>query len=115
MQHLADMMTAPPVTPGEILVEDFLRPLGITQTEFAKRIGVTHARLNEFIHGKRGVTTDTALRLSKALGTDVDVWLNLQHLVDLYDAMHSAKAKEIAKIKPIVTATNAIELTPLQA
>jgi addiction module HigA family antidote len=101
MEELVAQMRKPPPTPGEILVEDFLKPLGITQTEFAKRIGVTFARLNEVVNGKRGVSTDTALRFAKALGTDVDVWLNLQHFVDLYEAMHSPKAKEIARIEPI--------------
>ena len=87
--------------PGEMLVEEFLKPLGITQTEFAKRIGVTFPRLNEIVNGKRGITIDTALRFGKALGTTPDVWLNLQHVIDLYDAMNSKKAKEINRIKPL--------------
>ncbi len=90
-----------PTTPGEMLVEEFLRPLGITQTAFAERIGVTYPRLNEIVNGRRGVTPDTALRFAKALGTTPDFWLNLQHVLDLYDTMHSRKAAEIAKIKPV--------------
>lgn len=89
-----------PATPGEMLVEEFLRPLGITQTSFAERIGVTYPRLNEIVNGKRGVTPDTALRFAKALDTTPDFWLNLQHVLDLYDTMHSSKAAEIEKIKP---------------
>jgi addiction module HigA family antidote len=89
-----------PTTPGEMLVEEFLRPLGITQTAFAERIGVTYPRLNEIVNGRRGVTPDTALRFARALGTTPDFWLNLQHVLDLYDAMHSAKAAEIKKIRP---------------
>jgi addiction module HigA family antidote len=83
-----------------MLVEEFLRPLGITQTAFAARIGVTYPRLNEIVSGKRGVTPDTALRFAKALDTTPDLWLNLQHVLDLYDTMHSSKAAEIARIKP---------------
>jgi antitoxin HigA-1 len=90
-----------PTTPGEILVEEFLKPLGMTQTEFARRIGITHARLNEIIHDRRGVTVDTALRFAKALGTSPEWWLNMQQMVDLYDAMKSKGAKDIADIKPI--------------
>jgi antitoxin HigA-1 len=90
-----------PTTPGEMLIEEFLKPLGITQTEFANTIKVPYARLNEIINGKRGVTTDTALRFSRALGTTPDLWLNLQQIVDLYDTIHSAKAKEIERIKPV--------------
>jgi antitoxin HigA-1 len=96
-----------PTTPGEMLVEEFLHPLGITQTEFARSIKVPFARLNEIVNGKRGVTPDTALRFSKALGTTPELWLNLQQVVDLYDALHSAKAKEIQRIKPVREAISA--------
>ena len=91
-----------PTTPGEMLVEEFLKPLGISQTDFAKRINVTYARLNEIVHGKRGVSPDTALRFSQALGTSAELWLNLQQSVDLYDAVHSAKTRDIKKIKRLV-------------
>jgi addiction module HigA family antidote len=101
MESLIATMRKPPPTAGEILLEEFLKPMGIKQTDFAKRIGVTYARLNEIINGKRGVSTDTALRFSKALGTTSDVWLNIQRMTDLYEVMHSPKAKEIARIKPI--------------
>ena len=88
-----------PTLPGEVLSEDFLKPLGITQDAFAKRIGVTHHRLNEIINGKRSVTSDTALRLGQVLGTGPEVWLNMQLAVDLYDAMHSPKAAQIATLE----------------
>ncbi len=91
-----------PTTPGETLLEEFLVPLNITQADFAKRIGVSYPRLNEIIRGHRGVTPDTALRFAKATGVSAEFWLNLQRMVDLYDAMHSPKAKEIAKISPLV-------------
>ena len=91
-----------PTTPGEMLVEEFLKPLGISQTDFAKHINVTYARLNEIVHGKRGVSPDTALRFSQALGTSAELWLNLQQSVDLYDAVHSDKTRDIKKIKRLV-------------
>src|ERR1700682_4394206 len=89
-----------PTTPGEMLVEEFLRPLRITQTAFAERIGVTYPRLNEIVNGRRGVAPDTALRFARVLDTTPDFWLNLQHVLDLYHAMHSNKAAEIKKIQP---------------
>ena len=90
-----------PTTPGEMLLEEFLKPLKISQTDFAKRIGVSYPRLSQIIHGHRGVTPDTALRLSKVTGTTPGFWLNLQQMVDLYDAIHSPAAKKIDKLKPI--------------
>ena len=91
-----------PNVPGEILVEDFLKPLGFSQTAFAKAIGISYVRLNEIANGKRSVTPDTAMRFARALATSVQFWLNLQMMVDLYDAQHSPAAKKIAKIKPLV-------------
>ncbi len=90
-----------PSTPGEILLEEFLRPLGVSQVQFAKQIGVGYPRLNEIVNGKRAVTPDTAMRFAKALGTTAQIWLNLQTVLDLYDAQHSPAAKAIAKIKPL--------------
>lgn len=90
-----------PPTPGDILLYDFLEPLSVSQLDFAKRIGVTPARLNEIIKGKRAVTPDTALRFERALGTSAAFWLNLQQIVDLFDAMNSEAAKSIKKIKPL--------------
>jgi addiction module HigA family antidote len=89
-----------PTPPGEILQREFLAPLAVTQTAFARRLGITHHRLNEIIRGKRAVTTDTALRLARVLGTTPDLWLNMQQAVDLYDAMHSPASKEIARLQP---------------
>lgn len=84
-----------------MLIEEFLKPLNITQTDFAKRIKTSYPRLSEIIHGKRGVTPDTALRLARATGMTPAFWLNLQLMIDLYDAQHSPHAKEIATIEPI--------------
>jgi antitoxin HigA-1 len=91
----------PPVTPGEVLVEEFLKPLAISQVELAERLGVTFQRVNAIVNARRSVTPDTALRLSRVFGTSPDFWLNLQQARDLYEAMHSDEAKEIEKLKRI--------------
>lgn len=91
----------PPTHPGEMLLEEYLEPLGLTQTDFAARIGVSYVRLNELINGKRGITPDTALRLEKALGASAGFWLNLQQSWELYHTLHSPAAAEIQRIKPI--------------
>ena len=91
----------PPTHPGEMLLEEFIKPLGLAQTEFAARLGVSYPRLNELIHGKRGVTPDTALRLARVLGMSADFWRGLQQDWDLWHAMHSPQAKQIEKLEPI--------------
>ena len=68
----------PPTHPGEMLLEEFLKPLGISQSAFAVRLGISFPRLNEIIRGRLGVTTDTALRLARVLGMSADFWLGLQ-------------------------------------
>ena len=91
----------PPTHPGEMLIEEFLKPLGLPQTELADRLGVSYPRVNELVHGKRDMTPDTALRLERLLGVEAQFWLNLQLAWDLYRAEHSVAAKEIAKIQPL--------------
>lgn len=91
----------PPTHPGEMLLEEFLKPLGLSQTDFADRIGVSYVRLNELIHQKRGMTPDTALRLAQVLGMPADFWLGLQQDWDLWHAQHSPQAKQIARLQPI--------------
>ncbi len=81
-----------PFHPGEILLEEFLQPAGVSQAEFARQIGWTKARLNELIRGKRGITADSALDLSEALGTSPKLWMNLQATYDL----DRAAAKRVA-------------------
>lgn len=93
----------PPTHPGEMLLEEFLKPLGISQAVLAARIGVTTQRINEIVKGKRGVTPDTALRLERAFGMEAQFWLNLQLVWDLYHAMHAPAAKRIRQIRPIKT------------
>lgn len=73
----------PPPHPGEVLLEDFLLPMGMSQYRLAKGIGVPPRRVNEIVHGKRGISADTALRLSRFFGTSAELWLNLQMRYDL--------------------------------
>jgi antitoxin HigA-1 len=89
----------PPTHPGEMLLEEFLKPLRITQSALAEKLGVSYPRVNELVHGKRGITPDTALRLERLFGMEAQFWLNLQLAWDLYQAAHSSAAKEIRKIK----------------
>ena len=91
----------PPTHPGEMLLEEFLNPLGISQSKFAIRLGVSFPRLNEIIRGKRSVTTDTALRLARVLGVSADVWLGLQQDWDLWHAMRSDRVREIDDLEPL--------------
>jgi antitoxin HigA-1 len=81
-----------PTHPGEILLEEFLKPLGLSQFAAAQKMGMSANRLNELIRGKRGVTADTALRLAKLLKTTPEFWLNLQNAHDLYEAKHAMSA-----------------------
>lgn len=90
-----------PTHPGEMLFEEFLKPLGVSQSAFAIRLGISFPRLNEIIRGKRAVTPDTALRLARVLGTSADFWLGLQQDWDLWHAMRGKKAAEIAELEPL--------------
>jgi addiction module HigA family antidote len=79
------MMTnrLPSVHPGEVLLEDFMKPLGLTQYRLAKDIGVPALRISQIVRGQRSVSADTALRLARYFGTSANVWLNLQAAYDL--------------------------------
>lgn len=92
----------PPTHPGEMLLEEFLKPLGLTQSEFAVRLGVSYPRLNEVVKGRRSVTPDTALRLARVLGMPADFWLGLQQAWDLWQAMNGPAVEEIAALEPII-------------
>lgn len=91
----------PPTHPGEMLLEEFLKPLKVTQSAFAVRLGVSFPRLNEIIRGKRGVTADTALRLARVTGMSADFWLGLQLDWDLWHALRSRDAARIADLEPL--------------
>lgn len=85
-----------------MLLEEFLKPLGMSQTELAQRLHVSYPRVNEIINGKRGVTPDTALRLERLFGMDADFWLNLQKAWDLWHAIHSDEtARALEEIEPV--------------
>ncbi len=72
------MRDFPPIHPGEILLEEFLKPMGITQYRLAKDIGVPAMRINKIVRGERGISADTALRLSRYFGMSVDFWTGIQ-------------------------------------
>jgi addiction module HigA family antidote len=84
-----------------MLLEEFVKPLDLTQVELARLLDVSYPRLNEIIKGRRSVTPDTALRLSRVLGMSADFWLGLQQDWDLWHAMNSPEAKQINRLKPI--------------
>ncbi len=77
------MERLPPVHPGEVLLEDFMKPLGLSQYRVAKDIGVSPIRISQIVHGKRAVTADTAMRLARYLGTSAAVWVKMQARYDL--------------------------------
>ncbi len=91
-----------PTHPGEMLSEEFLKPMGLTQRQLADSIHVPYQRINEIVNGRRGVTPSTALRLSKYFGVSPDFWLNLQLRWDLYFAQQ-AEAKELQLISPVIS------------
>ena len=90
-----------PTHPGEMLLQEFLTPLGMTQSELAAAIQVPFQRVNEVVRGRRGVTPSTALRISRYFGTSPDFWINLQLRWDLYHA-HRAEAEQIDSIQPMI-------------
>ena len=89
----------PPIHPGEILLEDFLQPMQISQYHLAQAIGVPPRRINEIVHGKRGITADTALRLGLFFGMEPRFWLNLQSEYDMRMAMRNLTAKIAPRIR----------------
>lgn len=90
----------PPVHPGEILLEDFLTPMGISRYRLAKSIGVPQRRIDEICAGKRAITADTALRLARFFGTDAQSWMNLQAEYDLEVAAIALSERIEKEVKP---------------
>ena len=90
----------PPTHPGEMLLDEFLRPMQITQRELANSIRVPYQRINELTNGRRGMTPSTALRLAKYFGTSADFWMSLQLRWDLYHAQQE-EAKELKRIRSL--------------
>ena len=91
----------PPVHPGEILLEDFLKPLNVTRYRLAKSIGVPQRRIDEICSGKRAITADTALRLARFFGTDAQSWMNLQAGYALECAEITLAGKIEREVKPL--------------
>ena len=85
------MKLLPNIHPGEILLEEFLKPMDISQNRLARAMGVPPRRINEIVHGKRAVTADTAIRLALALGTSEQFWMGLQADFDLEEARKSVQ------------------------
>src|ERR1700736_1054265 len=95
-----------PVTPGEILVEEFLEPLGVSQTQLAEQAGLPRKHVNELCRGRRAVTADTALILSRVFGTSPEFWLNTQRRTDIWEALNTPRRLvRIQRAKPIRKAT----------
>ena len=88
-----------PTHPGEMLLEEFLKPMGITQRELSNSINVPYQRINEVINQKRGITPSTALRLAKYFGVSEDFWLNIQLRLDLFKARQKENC-ELKRIRP---------------
>ena len=100
-------MHLPPTHPGSMLLEEFLKPLEMTQVELAEAIGVPLQRVNEIVNQKRGVSPETALRLGKYFGVSADFWLGLQKDRDLWNAYQKEKAK-LNEIVPVSTSKSGV-------
>jgi len=93
-----------PTTPGEIINEEFLRPLEMSQAELARKMGVPTNRISQLIAGKRGLTAETALRLEAVLGIDATTWMNLQSTCDIWAAKQGKPAKGLKRLVELKTA-----------
>ena len=90
-----------PIHPGEILLEEFMKPYGMTQTEIARRIGVSRKYINEIVNGRKGISPDVALCLSRLFGTSPELWLNGQIVWNVWHAMHGENAYKLDTIEPV--------------
>jgi len=91
-----------PVTVGEVLVEEFLTPLGLTQGALAQAMGVQRRLVNELCNDRRAITADTALMLARVFGNSPDFWLNVQRRTDLWEALHTPKRRQrIEQARPL--------------
>jgi len=91
-----------PTHPGEILKEEFLYPLGISQTQLAEAIGTTFRTVNEIINERRNLSSEMAVKLAKYFGTSIELWLNLQNQYDIY-RISKSKSRQLKRIKPYAT------------
>ncbi len=88
-----------PIHPGEVLMEDFMKPFGLSQYRLAKDIGVTPIRISQIVNGQRAITVDTAMRLARYFGTSAEVWLHLQIRYDLEVAEKQLRKQIIREVK----------------
>jgi addiction module HigA family antidote len=94
-----------PASVGDILLEEFMAPMGLTQSSLAEAMGVQRKHVNELCNGRRGVTAPTALILARVFGNSPDFWLNVQRRCDLWEAMHSPRERErIGRARPLKAA-----------
>src|SRR5207253_9736277 len=92
-----------PASVGEILVEEFMEPLGLTQGELAEAMGVQRKHVNELCNGRRAITADTALMLARVFGNTAEFWLNIQRRSELWNALHSPKRRQrIKRARPLI-------------
>lgn len=84
-----------------MLLEEFIKPLGVSQSQLAIRLGISYPRLNEIVHGKRAITPSTALRLARVVGMSAEFWLGLQVDFDLWQALCGPEARSIAALEPL--------------
>jgi len=94
----------PPLHPGEVLLEEFLKPMGLSQHQLALSMRVSPQKINDIVRGKRGITADTALRLSLALGTSAEFWMGLQSDYDLESALDALGDRLKREITPLQSA-----------
>jgi len=106
---MQDEERLPPIHPGEVLLEDFMKPFGLSQYRLAHDIGVPPLRINQIVHGKRAITADTALRLARYFGTSANVWMRLQARYDLEVAEAKLAQQIEAEVK--VRADSSLVLT----
>ena len=92
----------PPVHPGEILLEDFLKPMEVSQYRLARALGVPPQRIHDLVHGRRAITADTARRLARAFAMEPQFWLNLQSRYDLETATDKLQARIEAEVAPLI-------------
>ena len=92
----------PPVHPGEILLEDFLKPMAVSQYRLARALGVPPQRIHDLVHGRRAITADTALRLARVFSMEPQFWMNLQSRSDLEVAADTLKARIEAEVAPLL-------------
>lgn len=90
-----------PLHPGEILLEEFIKPHELTLTDTARRLRIERVRLSEIVNGRRGITPNTALRLERLFGASAAFWLGMQQDFDLWNELHSRTAEDVGKIEPL--------------